>query len=161
MISSLLLFLVLVPIPLELGKINPLDFNDFVLQQVDQSYGPALSSALDDPNPWVSYNEWNCFPPESVELTYSEIYYDGWKKMPSLQARIEGRLLVFEPDADREVDVRLTLDQWNHLVSDSSLICTYAAFLQELDEKTDLFVLDRVKTERGSWVVTDEPSCRL
>ena len=126
---------------------------DYTLESVTRDVGPSLSSPLDAKDQWESYNEWRCFPKEVVELTCNEIDTDegDWRKNPILIATTDKHTFEYDLDPTTPWDCDFTLNEWRHVIDGTGEVCLFAAYLQPLDEGVSLWVLDRIKTERGYW----------
>ena len=130
----------------------PLSVEDLLIEKIGLLDSPALSSGLHESVSWANYNRWRCYPPHSIDLNYSHVEYNGWKKWPSLQVHTAGKILLFEPEVDQELPLESAFKIWEYLKNSNSSICIFAAHLQRLDEIRNLFVVDRIKTARGTWV---------
>lgn len=137
--------------------------DDLNQEATDRARGPALSSALDDPRPWATYNQWMCFNAaqarvESIQIRNSS----AWKPWPQLEVHTLGQLFEFSPEIDLDLDTLSVIETWTGLAKATREICFYAAFLQYLDLEennnlpTSLWVLEDIKTENGYWHIADE-----
>src|SRR4051812_12750264 len=69
-----------------------LSAEDVAQEQADREKGPALSSALDDPNPWQTYNQWMCFDRDVVRTEEVQIKNsEEWKPWPQITANALGQ----------------------------------------------------------------------
>jgi len=137
---------------------------DLAHEEADRVRGPALSSAIDDPNPWETYNQWMCFESSQVELESVGIKYDHeWSQMPQLAVTTLGQRFDISPDADQRFEADRVIETWRHLFDGSRDVCFFAAFLQYLDSDEDgrprsLWILKSIKTGNGYWHVNSETS---
>lgn len=131
---------------------------DLALEKSDHKRGPALHGPH-DVNYWESYNQWMCFNPDQVQFESVGIKYDVWKQMPQATVSALGQVFEVSPSADLKFDTPKVLDQWLALLNGSKQICLYAAFLQSMDSNEgrldSLWILNRIKTENGTWTVDD------
>lgn len=127
---------------------------DLDLEITERHETPALSSLPEDSNPWQSYNQWMCFEKNAVELTTTEIVYDGQKKiMPQLNVTFAGQFFEISLSADTNYDNNLIFSDWKNLLSASGDVCIYAAFLPTINsELTSLWVIAELKTNNGYWI---------
>ncbi len=138
-----------------------LDTSDLAREERDHLRGPALSSVLDDPNPWESYNQWMCFDSTQVQVETAEIDMDGgWVPWPQLRVEALGQTFLISPEVDLPVDAAKELEEWRRELRGSREVCLYAAFLEYSDSSPDsvadresLWILQRLKTENGYWDV--------
>lgn len=144
-------------------RANLLSEDDIALETSERNGTPALSGALGDLEYWESYNQWMCFNKDSVKLTRVEVRYDGKiKYMPQLDAWLPGHYFEISLSGDTEYDNDRLYSYWDELLERSEEICAYAAYLQQLDPRQErpssLWVISRLKTERGYWIEADEHS---
>lgn len=123
----------------------------------DRDNGPALSSAIDDPNPWATYNQWMCFDASLIRIEKVGVKFDkSWKSWPQITIATAGQEFDFSPATDRDMNAATILKVWESLLENSREVCLYAAFLQylDIDERKipiSLWVLEDVKAESGYW----------
>lgn len=136
---------------------NILSPRDLEQEKSDRQRGPALSSAVDDPNPWATFNQWMCFDAHQVEIKPIEIKIDDWKPWPQFTVTTAGQKFDLSPETDLDLNTEQVLNEWEKLVLGSQEICFYAAFLQYIDEDISysLWVLEDIKTQNGYWRVND------
>lgn len=135
-----------------------LDSADLILERLDRTHGPALSSTTNDRHTWESDNQWMCFPSSQVEIDSTEVFYSGsQKKMPQFTVESLGHHFDITPSDDLTLDSEKTIEEWSLFLRDSSEVCFYAAFLQYLIDEDDLphslWILERFKTSNGYWFV--------
>lgn len=141
-----------------------LDAADIVLEHQDRMRGPALSSAIHDPKPWASYNHWACFDSRQVQVETSNIWlHNEWTPWPGLRFEIPGQILLFSPETDLPLEAATVAGAWREILQNSREVCIYAAFLQRFPAAKgakrgtpeSLWVLQKIKTENGSWSPPD------
>jgi hypothetical protein len=125
---------------------------DLAMEQMQSDSGPALSSALDQEPYWESYNEWKCFRTNGIELLYCAEIDDGRSQLPTLRVSDEGATL-YELSLDPEpgLSCEVSLNQWRELVRDQHNFCVFAAYLQDINHGHELWIIDTLKSLRGSW----------
>ena len=139
-----------------------------VLNQDDYEYqrqqtferGPALHSWLDGRTPyWESYNQWLCFPVESVEVTCLNAEYNGVVQVPTIHVVQAQHYFEISMDPDPKPDCAVITHRWRELLQDQREFCVYAAPLQEYDgvlpdsraKDGSVWIINRVKTASGYW----------
>lgn len=123
---------------------------DLELEKADRLNGPALQSALDSSEPWGSYNQWLCFSSQQVSVDVVETTYDDKiEQVPVLYASLPR--YQFEITISSEIDnPDRVVDKWRDLLDETSNICAYAAFLQNLGSRS-LWIISKLKSEKGVW----------
>ena len=129
-----------------LSLLNRADFEEEENQQT-----PALSSGLNSPEDWESYNEWRCYQTERIELLCTEIDYGGLRKVPTIIATDEEGRIEYDVDPTFNWDCEFTLQEWRNLIKGSPQVCFLGAFLQSFGEKESLWMLSQVKSHNGYW----------
>ncbi len=160
---GLLLFLALPTLTKGVDEAPYLSAEDVAQEQTDRERGPALSSALADPNPWQTYNQWMCFDRDVVRSEEVQIKTDDeWKPWPQITVNALGQRFDFSPETDLPVHAPSLMSRWNGLLQETHWVCIYAAFLQYLEpeepaskEPYSLWIIERVKTEQGNWSITE------
>ncbi|MBI3557922.1 MAG: hypothetical protein HY074_16795 [Deltaproteobacteria bacterium] len=165
---ALLFFICTMTQSLGLEEASLLTSKDIAHEIRDRRDGPALSSAVDDPNPWETYNQWMCFETKAARIESVGVRTSGdWKPWPQISITTSEQTFVFSPSTDREVDTDLILESWKNLFDRSERVCLYAAYLQNLDPVDSvnpeaLWILEDMKTETGYWhseeVTSDQTS---
>jgi hypothetical protein len=114
---------------------------------------------------WESYNQWLCFPAESVEVTCEEAEYDGVVRIPTLHVVQDGHYYEIGMEPDPKPDCERVTHQWRELIQGEHTLCAYAAPLQELTtipaesgaKDGSLWIINSLKSGKGYWdVVTGE-----
>lgn len=147
---------------LSMMNINPYDLlgpEDQEMEITDQTEGPALSSGLNAANQWESFNTWQCFSTESIQLECSELDY-GAIYVPTLRMSNGTILYDFSLDPEPDLNCEEILAKWTALLKNQRSFCVYAAYLQkyhdnpfELDgiEEWHLWIVNQIKTLNGYW----------
>jgi hypothetical protein len=123
---------------------------------------PALSSRVDDENPWESYNQWLCFDTRDITPTFTGHFLhpeDPSKetRTPAIQAEIPEETLVFDLEPAHlkfmacEDCAPQVIEKWEELTDRERAICIYAAHLQDLSADESYWVLSKLKTSKGFW----------
>ncbi|MGZ3709705.1 MAG: hypothetical protein ACXWP5_11550 [Bdellovibrionota bacterium] len=146
---------------LSLFRGDPADLlsgEDYAQEESDRTDGHALSSALDDENPWESFNKWQCFPADSAEITCATAEYNGPKDVPILTVSYGTHHYEFSMDPEPEPDCAKVSAKWKNLLENQSSFCTYAAFLQYSedasgtpDKDESVWIINQLKTGKGYW----------
>ncbi|HBQ21547.1 MAG: hypothetical protein A2Z91_02230 [Deltaproteobacteria bacterium GWA2_38_16] len=133
----------------------------------------ALSAALDDPDYWESYNLWQCFPKEEIEINCIKVCYkdkcianEDWSDSLTFLAQpSDGALYEFSFDDDHERSCNQTMEIWWPLLNGQQAVCLYAAYLQDFDVSSEenikrhsYWVIDRFKTLAGQYSSSDYAS---
>lgn len=123
-------------------------------------------TALEGETPyWESFNQWLCFPAESVEVTCEEAEYDGNVQIPALHVVQDGHYYEISMDPDPKPDCERITRQWRELIQGEHELCAYAAPLQELTsipaesgaKDGSLWIINCLKSSKGYWdVVTSD-----
>ncbi len=130
-----------------------LSADDLERETLERESGhPALGGLLNDPEPWESYNQWKCFPTKWANLTFAEVDYGGWKKVPSITIESPSHTDLFDLEPDEPWDNLKTMARWAELFDQADEVCIYAAFLQEFDEDTSDWIIADIKTRNGYWL---------
>ena len=151
---------------LSMVAIDPYDLlsqDDLALEQLESEGQSPISSAHDENPYWESFNEWTCFSTETVQLYCAEIDY-GKSTLPTLRVTdADGKLTEFDLDPEPDLNCEATLDVWRTLLENQHSFCTYAAFLQNLSDDTnvdhrehtnhELWIVDKIKTNNGYWTL--------
>lgn len=119
-----------------------LDESDFQFMRLDNKE-PALSIPEEN---FKSYNQWQCFETQDVEVLLVDIDYNKWHQVPSIAVGT----MAFDIDPDINWDKDKVLDHWNNLIQGSKSICIFAAFLQNNDNNS-LWYIQKIKTQNGYW----------
>lgn len=163
-IWSTVLFAVIGISNLSMIQIDPYELlsdDDLALEQYESEGHSHINSALDENPYWESFNTWSCFSTETVQLYCAEIDYDR-STLPTLSVTdTDGKLTEFDLDPDSGLSCEDTLNAWQALLLNQRSFCTYAVFLQNLSddsqvyyrEHTDheLWIVDKIKTNLGYW----------
>jgi hypothetical protein len=142
---------------------GPLTKEDLAIQVTDRENGPVLSSSIEDPNRWESFNQWICFPSKDLKVLKVEIEYDGrTKSIPQIDGEKSGHLFQISLDGDMDGNFEHMFEKWRQIVRASREVCVYAAFLQEgpmIGQLTSsLWIIDRIKGDGGQWTLDEEQS---
>lgn len=138
-----------------------LSAEDLAYEKAERERGPALSSAIDDPNPWATYNQWMCFGANQIEIETVEVKYrTEWEKTPQIVVTTPGQRIELSLDPSEPMNAEGVIRDWRDLFRHSSEVCFFAAFLQYMDSDDEsvvdsLWVLEQLKTESGYWRVAD------
>lgn len=157
------IFLIGVPSPIKGSDGSALlSTEDLAHEKTDRERGPALSSAINDPNPWATYNQWMCFDANQIEIETVEVkYHAEWEKTPQVVVTTTpGQRIELSLDSYETIDTENVIRDWRNLFRDSREICFFAAFLQYMDSDDasvvdSLWVLEELKTEKGYWSVVE------
>jgi len=153
-IYILIVILFMIPIlsftPID-DRYSILDENDFAMMKVDNE-SPALT--IPDEN-FESFNEWICFNINDVEITKSEVDYNGWHYVPSINASVSNSIISFDLDPEEKWDVDLVINTWNDLFENQKSVCISGAYLQETDNNGELWYIQKIKTNNGYWDRSD------
>ena len=137
---------------------------DFELQKSQSR--PALSSALSDPDYWESYNLWQCFPKENVEVACIKVCYrdecisesDWGDSLTFLVQPPDGALYEFYFEDDEWRSCSQTMELWQPYLENQEAVCIYAAYLQDIAvspeeniKRRSYWVIDHFKTTAGRW----------
>jgi hypothetical protein len=141
-----------------------LDERDYEQMRNDIAHGPALSAPLDRSPYWASYDQWHCFPTESIEISYVEAEYGEMRKLPTLHVTEGSHLYEFSMDPEPAPNFDNITNKWKALLQDEGTFCVYAAPLQELDvanndttaESASLWIIHQLKTTKGYWTFESE-----
>jgi hypothetical protein len=126
---------------------------DLEQQEVESKTRPALSAALTAEFYWQSFNKWLCFPSREAEFACSETDF-GKSLLPTIRiAGSQGTRFDFDIDPEPDLDCEETLNVWRELIANQQSFCVYAAYLQDLDDNHELWVIETVKSNRGVWTV--------
>jgi len=152
----------LFPIALSLPHLSMTSKNlDWILSEedieIEQSQStPALSSVPTEKPQWESFNEWQCFPIESINLECSvHILGEGLnqreERYPCLVAMTSTQTMSFDFDETSSESCESALDEWRALLHGQRTVCVYAAYLQDLEEKHGYWIGRTLKTASGYW----------
>jgi len=138
---------------------NILDGSDYLLEERDQMGPRALGSLLNDGISWESFNHWQCFPTQNIEIECAEADYGKIVKIPNLSVFAGSRRIDFSMDPEPAPDCEKIAKRWGDLLAGESEFCVYAAFLQTdgenprvLDEiSNSLWIASRLKSMKGTW----------
>ncbi len=126
----------------------------------ESSHSPALSSTLQAKVQWKSYNEWQCFDANEIDLDFETVDYNGIRKIPTIFVMqiYPAKIFDLSPETNwRSVE---TLNYWKELVEGSSSVCIFAAYLQTDEKGTpdefESWVIEDIKTRKGYWSSDDE-----
>lgn len=100
---------------------------------------------------FYSSNKWNCFPSSHINITTSQVYYDGRHDVPSIDARDGRRVLSYDLDPDIRWNVELILEHWRFLAAEVESFCIFGVFMQKIDDEYELWYIEQIKTEKGYW----------
>lgn len=124
--------------------------NDLQLESLE-STRPALSAALGSEPYWRSFNEWHCFSTKIVQPYCAETD-DGKSQIPTLRVSDgDGKLYEFSLDPEPGINCGEILNAWVALLSNQRGFCVYSAYLQDIDDNHELWVVDKVKSYSGYW----------
>ena len=155
--SWILLTLLVSPMALlafEIATGSLLNWKDAQWLQERNIQGPRLSGAIDDDNPWESFDTWQCFHTKSINMGCAK--YDGAVDVPGIVVEEGGRTLLFDTHVEDKLNCIKTVDAWSELLGESARICIMAAempgaFVEE--EDTSLWYIHAIKTELGYWAL--------
>lgn len=142
---------------------------DYRMQwQAFAAHAPGLT-ALEGTPYWESYNQWLCFPAETVEVTCLEAEDNGVVWIPALHVVRDGHYYEISMDPDPKPDCERIKSQWQELIQGERELCAYAAPLQELTSIPAesgakdglLWSINCLKSSKGYWdVVTGDSSLK-
>lgn len=135
-----------------------LTIEDYVAELEEQKT-PALSSGNRRFPSWESFNEWSCFKTSAVLLGTTAIDYDYVKQIPSLRVYGSPMNKFFELSPSDDFYFRSIFLRWDTLLKDSRYVCLLAAQLPRINHTApeELWYVIKLKTERGSWDIDEEP----
>jgi len=126
---------------------------DLAQEEIESTAHPALSAAYDEEPYWQSFNKWMCFPAEAVQTYCAEIDY-GQSYLPTFRVSDDKHhFYEFDLDPTPNLNCDETLSQWRELLENQRSFCVYAAYLQDLDDERELWVVDTIKSSRGLWSI--------
>ena len=134
-----------------------LDNSDYLMELEDLKAGRSeISIPRDDGTFDRYYNHWLCFNQKDVSLNRIEIEYDGEKKfLPQLDIETPNLYYEISLEGDYGNDLEEAFSDWKYLLTDTPVVCVYAAYLQDLNEvngkKNQFLILSRLKTINGLW----------
>lgn len=132
----------------DIGLLKDKDFN---LEIELAETGPAIGSALGDPNPWESYDQWLCFNSRDLTVSCTHVKYPSeWKSVPHIRATIGERILEFDLYPDTKRYCVATVKEWAALLEGTERACIFGAYLQS-EADFDLWYLSLLKTDKGYW----------
>lgn len=136
------------------APISLLTLDDFALE-LEDSHDSALSSAIDDPNAWESFNRWQCF--KSPQLKIQCNLLNGTFPVPEIVLRNKEKLFVFSLGYEENYNCDDFLNKWQVALQDAKKACFYGAylpsngFLVEKQNQSPLFLVSKIKSDRGAW----------
>ncbi len=98
-----------------------------------------------------SYNKWDCFLSSQVQIGKSRVNYDGWHDVPSLDVETQSKKRSYDLDPDERWEYEFIKKQWKQLFENESHICILGAYLQDLEDRNELWYIEQIKTEKGYW----------
>ena len=148
---------------------------DTHFEEQERARGPALSAPSDDSGPyWESFNQWQCFPSENVEVSCAQAEYGQVVDVPILGLVYDSHYYEFSLDPDPKPDCRKVTEFWTKLLDGEDAFCAFGAFLQNYDgdlsrsgaKSGSVWIINRLKTRNGiwsfeaseNWVKEDEPN---
>lgn len=138
---------------------NLLNADDLELERVDREDGPELSAPLNANPRWESFNEWQCFSTQDVQLECTELDSPEMR-VPTIRVKSTMQFFDFSMDPEPDMDCEYVIEKWKMLLETEDSFCTYAAYLQDIpsdhfvDEGVDswtLWIVEQVKTTKGYW----------
>ena len=143
---------------------------DLEQELMDAENGPQLNSALNEYPHWESFNEWNCFSTQTVQLECSALDY-GQIHVPTLRVTDSGllydyssgnskNLYEFQMSEEPGLGCKEVLQKWNTLLESERAFCVYSAYLQDLPadhfeaegvKRWTLSIISQLKTQQGYW----------
>jgi hypothetical protein len=142
-------------------SISVLDSSDYNWEHLDRATGEsALSGFLVESKPtWESYNQWQCFPSDGIEMQCAEADYEGHvRRIPLIHVWHASHLYEFSMESEPEPDCDQVVGHWKGLLTGEDAFCVYAAYLQELEYlpkdpslEGSLWIMNRLKTRKGYW----------
>lgn len=129
-------------------------FYNYFLSEEDYTLEKKAQNtyAISIPNEnFYSSNKWNCFPISHIKITTTKVDYDGWHEVPSIDARDGKKVISYDLDPDIRWDVKLVLDNWMFLAEKVESFCVFGVFMQKIDDQSDLWYIEQIKTEKGYW----------
>jgi hypothetical protein len=127
-----------------------LNDDDFELEK-QGSKTRALGSAIGEEPYWESFNKWQCFSTNSAEA-YCAIIGHGQLSAVSISAVDDSgkRYELSDEPVSNETCAQQLLD-WQQLLEGEHGFCVYAAYLQNIDDNHELWIVSRLKTQKGVW----------
>lgn len=131
---------------------------DYAQELSDENAGPALSSAIDEKPHWESFNTWQCFSTQTIQLECTALDY-GKIGVPTLKVRDQNHLYDFSLDPDPNLSCEEVLPKWSAILDRQISFCVYSAYLQELPAESyahegvtrwSLWIVDQIKSN-GYW----------
>lgn len=135
---------------------------DMEFQRLDNADGIAIGSAVNSERPWVSYNEWQCFPVSKIELSCAE--YDHGTLVPSIKVATGSEVLLFDSHVEDRLDCQKTLSIWQTLFTVGEEACIFAAHMPEVnlgaveEGPQSLWYISRLKGAGGYWDLPEKGS---
>jgi hypothetical protein len=134
-----------------------LNEEDREFERADREDGPELSAPLSENPRWESFNEWQCFSTQTLQLECTELDY-GEMHVPTLRIADAGHLFDFSMERESDLGCDKVLESWRNLLDGEDAFCVYAAYLQDLHaehfseegvERWTLRILSQIKTRKG------------
>ncbi len=141
--------------------ISLLTLNDLV-QEWRDSRRSAVGSVIDDPNPWKSFNHWQCFKKSHIEFRCGKL--NDTFQVPEILIYHQNRHLTFSLDYSENYNCPSFLAKWQLILRNPRKACFYAAYLPtygEIEEKKNqspLFLLSAIKSDLGEWRLHEDVS---
>ena len=123
---------------------------DYQLEEVEEDQPPALSAGLHEKDYWESYNTWNCFSAADAQLDCSVLDY-GKILVPTIRVVIDGIHYDYSNEPEQDPDCHATLRKWAELFENQKSVCIYSAYLQNVTDNYELWIIDQIKTYNGYW----------
>lgn len=124
-----------------------------ILYRMEEKKHPAISI----PSTGQKYfNEWKCFREENIKILEVTLdYTTAPRVLPALEAKVTGKALEFDIDPSYKWNKGVVIKKWNELTNKAEKICILAAYLQTDPDQTSVWMITKIKTNKGSWDISD------
>lgn len=119
----------------------------------------ALSSPLNEFPAWESYDEWHCFFTKDTSMGLVEHIWDS--ELERSAKEFSAAILVssdrkqlefdYEDSLFTNEDPKQILATWKYLIEGERVICLYAAYLENMGENFESWIITGIKTAKGYW----------
>lgn len=147
---KLIFIIAVAALNMSMTRINAYDLltDGDIYRESNEDY--ALRALPNEEPPWESFNKWMCFSSESTTPYCADID-DGRAQLPILQVAQNEKLYNLDIDPQPDLNCETVLNQWIELLQNQKGFCVFAAYLQNIDENHELWVIDTIKSGIGTW----------